>query len=405
MNLQPLQGVRVLDLSKVIAGPLCGQYLGELGADVIKIEPPESGDDTRSWLPQDHGVSATFLAVNHNKRSLALDLKHPEARAALHRLVAESDVVLQGFGGGTARRLGVDYESLRALNPRLVYCEISGYGREGPKGNDPGYDVMLQAFSGMLATMGDPEGGLARASFSPIDMSTAIYALSGILAALLERGRTGEGSYLEVCLLDTALGLMSYPIQNYLRSGRLPRRMGTGHPAMAPYQAFEASDGALMIGVGNDAQWRRFCAAAGLDELAQHPDFATNAARVARFDATVARVQERVAGQTVQEWLSMLEAAGVPCAPINTLDQAIAHPQLASRGLMVESEHPVLGTLRNVGLPVRFRGEPRVATRTPPLLGQHSEAILEESGFGATEIAQLRESGALGSTTTHQEDA
>ena len=398
MSLQPLKGIRVLDLSKVIAGPLCAQYLGELGAEVVKVEPPGAGDDTRSWQPQDQGISATFLAVNHNKRSLALDLKHPDARAVVQRLAGWADVVLQGFGGGTAARLGVDYASLRAVNPRLIYCEVSGYGREGPKGNDPGYDVMLQAFSGMLATMGEAGGGFARASFSPIDISTGIYALSGVLAALLERGRTGEGCYLEVSLLDSALGLMAYPIQNYWRSGKVPQRMGTAHPAMCPYQAFEAADGPMMIGVGNDAQWRRLCDACDLQDVRDHPDFATNAQRVAHFDRTVALVQERVAGKTVQQWLALLEPAGVPCSPIHTLDQALAHPQVASRGLMVQTQHPVLGALRNVGLPVRFDGVPREAQRPPPMLGQHTQDILQEAGCSPDEITALRASGALGST-------
>lgn len=396
MHLQPLKGIRVLDLSKVIAGPLCAQYLGELGAEVVKVEPPVAGDDTRAWLPQDQGISATFLAVNHNKRSLTLDLKHPGGRAVMQRLAGWADVVLQGFGGGTAERLGVDAASLRAVNPRLIYCEVSGYGRDGPKGKDPGYDVMLQAFSGMLATMGDAGGGYARASFSPIDISTGIYALSGVLAALLERGRTGEGCYLEVSLLDSALGLMTYPIQNYWRSGKIPQRMGTGHPAMCPYQAFDAEDGPMMIGVGNDAQWRRLCDAAGLQDVRDHPDFATNAQRVAHFARTVVLVQERVARKSVSEWLVLLEAAGVPCSPIHTLDQALAHPQVATRGLMVETDHPVLGSLRNVGLPVRFDGEPRQAQRPPPLLGEHTHDILVQAGYATEDIAALRASGVLG---------
>ncbi|MGE4240973.1 CaiB/BaiF CoA transferase family protein [Ramlibacter sp.] len=395
MSLRPLTGIRVLDFSKVLAGPLCGQYLGELGADVIKIEPPDTGDDTRSWFPQKEGISATYLAVNHNKRSLGLNLKHPGSRDVVKRLVENADVVLQGFGGRTGEKLGVDDATLRAINPRLIYVEVSGYGREGPKGNDPGYDVMLQAFSGMLATMGEPGGGFARASFSPIDMSTGMYAMSGVLAALLERGRTGKGTYLEVSLLDTALGLMSYPIQNFWQSGKLPQRMGTGHPAMAPYQAFEAKDGPMMIGVGNDAQWKRFCEAAGLQDIVADPDFATNAARVANFDRIVAIVQERVRKNTVAEWLALLAPASVPCSPIHTVAQALAHPQVATRGLIEETQHPVLGTLQQVGLPVRFDGAPREAARTPPLLGEHTEEILREAGYADADIAALRAAGTI----------
>lgn len=398
MSMKPLQGVRVLDLSKVLAGPLCGQYLGELGAEVTKVEPIAGGDDTRGWLPQAKGQSATFLAVNHNKRSIALDLKHPDSRAVVHRLAASADVVLQGFAAGTAARLGVDYNTLRSLNPRLVYCEISGYGRDGPMGHAPGYDVMLQAFSGMISTMGDPDGNYARASFSPVDLGTGMHALSGVLAALLERGRTGEGVYLEVALLDTALGYMGYQAQNYWCSGAVPRRMGTAHPAMAPYQAFEASDGALFIGVGNDAQWQRFRAAARLQEVMDEARFATNALRVAHFSRTVELVQERVRQLPVADWLRTLDAARVPCAPIHTLDQALAHPQVAARELLVTSTHPVLGEIRNVGLPVRFGGAPRAATRPPPLLGEHTLAILREAGYTDGEIDALQTRGVVAAT-------
>lgn len=394
-RMTPLKNITVLDLSKVLAGPLCGQYLGELGARVIKVEPVGTGDDTRAWLPQEAGESATFLAVNHNKRSLAVDLKTEAGRAVVHRLAGQADVVLQGFGGKTAARLGVDYETLSRLNPRLVYCEISGYGREGPMGDEPGYDVMLQAFSGMISTMGEPDGNFARASFSPVDLGTGSFALSGILAALLERGQTGKGQYLDVSLLDTSLGLMSYMAQNYWRTGKVPRRMGTGHPAMCPYQAFRASDGDLMLGVGNDAQWQRFCAAAGLQEYVNDPAFATNAERVRNFNATVALVQSRIETRSVAQWLALLKPKGIACSAIHTLDEALAHPQVAARELIVTTEHPALGEVRNIGLPVRFGRQPRKAARPAPMLGEHSREILAELGFEASEIAALLVSGSV----------
>lgn len=391
----PLKGRKVVDLSKVLAGPLCGQYLGELGADVIKVEPINGGDDTRAWLPQQQGESATFLAVNHNKRSIALDLKTAEGRDIVHKLVAAADIVLQGFGGGTAKKLGVDYAMLHTVNPRIIYCEISGYGRSGPMGNEPGYDVMLQAFSGMISTMGEPGGAFSRASFSPVDLSTGMNAVAGVLAAVIERDRTGQGVYVEVSLLDTAMALMGYMAQNYWMSGKTPTRMGTAHPAMSPYQAFATADGHLMLGVGNDAQWKRFCAAIARPDLAGDPRFVTNATRVANFAETVSVVGEILATRTVVDWLRLLKAAGVPCSPINTLNQALDHPQVAARELIVHTKHAVLGDVKNMGLPIKFDGQARSATRAAPLLGQHTLAILREIGICDEKIEQLTARGVV----------
>jgi crotonobetainyl-CoA:carnitine CoA-transferase CaiB-like acyl-CoA transferase len=384
-----------MDLSKVLAGPLCGQHLGELGAEVIKVEPTRSGDDTRSWFPQRAGQSATFLSVNHNKRSLAVDLKSEQGRAIVHRLAAEVDIVLQGFGGGTAARLGVDHATLSAINPRLIYCEISGYGRTGPLGNEPGYDVMLQAFSGMISTTGVPGGPPTRVSFSPVDLGTGMNAVAGVLAAVLERQRTGKGVYVEVSLLDTAMSFMGYMAQNFWMTGEAPRPMGTAHPAMCPYQAFAAEDCHMMLGVGNDAQWARFCEVAGLGDLCDDPRFATNGARVANFHTTVEIVGKKMAERTVDEWIAALSKAGVPCAPINSLDTALAHPQLAERKLVVTSPHPILGEVKNMAMPVRFQNEPRQARRAPPLLGEHTHEVLMEIGFDDEQIQQMLEAGTV----------
>ncbi len=382
-----------MDLSKVLAGPLCGQHLGELGAEVIKVEPTGTGDDTRAWLPQRAGQSATFLSVNHNKKSLAVDLKSPKGREIVHRLAAEVDIVLQGFGGGTAVKLGVDYKTLSTINPRIIYCEISGYGRTGPLGNEPGYDVMLQAFSGMISTIGLPGGLPTRVSFSPVDLGTGMNAVAGVLAALLERQRTGKGVYVEVSLFDTAMSLMGYMAQNFWMTGKVPQPMGTAHPAMCPYQAFQAKDAYMMLGVGNDAQWAKFCQVASMESMRDDPRFATNSARVENFDATVALVGEKMKERTVQEWMAALSAAGVPCAPINTLDIALVHPQLAERKLVVTTAHPVLGTVNNMAMPVRFQNETRHARLPPPLLGQHTQDVLSDLGFDSAEIQELLRDG------------
>ena len=389
--MQPLQGMRVVDLTKVLAGPLCGQYLGEYGADVIKVETVGGGDDTRRWLPQAQGESAIFVAVNHNKRSIAIDLKSQKGQEIVHRLVKDADIVLQGFGGGTAKKLGVDYATLSALNEELIYCEISGFGRNGPLGNAPGYDVMLQAFSGMLSTMGHPEGGVARASFSPVDIGTAMNALSGVLAAVIERGRTGKGMYLEVSLLDTALGFMTYMAQSYWQTGVNPRPMGTAHPSMVPYQAFDAQDGAIMLGAGNDAQWNRFCTVAGLEAWADHPDFATNALRVANHEQVVALLNPVMKSKTVAQWMACLEQVNVPCSPIHTLGQALAHPQVQARDILAETVHPVLGRVKNIGHPAQFQHQPRTASRPAPLLGEHTHEILHQLGYDAQQIACLEQ--------------
>ena len=385
----PLAGRTVLDLSKVIAGPLCGQWLGDLGAEVIKVEPVEGGDETRGWPPFRGGESASCMSLNRNKRSIALDLKAEEGRAIVRRLAAGADVAIQGFGSGTAERLGVDRASLVAARPDLIYCEISGFGRDGPLGDRPGYDVMVQAFSGLVSTMGEPGGGVVRASFSPVDQATAQHALSGILAALIERERNGRGVLVEVSLLDSAMGLMGYMAANYWTSGALPRRMGSAHPLLCPYQALDTADGVIMLAVGNDAQWRRFCAAAGIGPERDDPRFATNAARVAHFQGTIDLVQAVLSRRTTAAWCEALTAASVPCSPVNTLDAALAHPQVAGRGLLREDWHSTLGRVPSVGYPVRLDGGFQPGGLPPPLHGGHTSEILGGLGYSGAEIAGL----------------
>lgn len=395
-KLLPLKGVKVLDLSKVLAGPLCAQYLGEMGADVIKIEPPLTGDDTRAWLPLRNGESATFMSVNHNKRSLALDLKSEAGQQVVHRLAKNVDVVIQGFASGTAQRLRVDEKTLREINPRLVYCEISGYGRDGPLGKEPGYDVMLQAFGGIISTIGDPEGDLARVSFSPVDLGTGMHACSGILAALLHQRNTGEGSYVEVSLLDTALGYMVYMAHNFWASGKVPGPMGSAHPSLCPYKLFKTSDGQVMLGAANDRAWQRFCEVAGMSDYVDDPKFSTNAARVTNFDQTNELVQSFMLKKPTQYWIDELRRAGVPVAPINTLDKALEDEQVRARGIVTTTMHPKVGTLEHISQPVTFNRDKRGPVRTAPLLGEHTREILDQAGFSEQEVSELGRAGVIG---------
>lgn len=400
--MQPLHGLKVVDLSKIFAGPYCAQYLGDLGADVVKVEPVEGGDDTRSWAPLKQGQSSTFMAFNRNKRSLAVDLKTAEGRDLVHTLVMEADIVLQGFKGGTARKLGVDYETLSALNEGLIYCEISGFGQQGPLGGQPGYEVMLQAFSGMISSMGVADGPHVRVGFSPVDMSTGLLGVIGILSALQERNRTGKGTHVELSLLDTAMSLMSYQAQNYWTTGNPPKRLGTAHPSLAPYQAFEASDGSLMMGAGNDAQWCKLCAILEMSNFATDPRFATNEARVKNLPETVKLVQDALIEKPVQHWLELFAKEGIPHAPIQSLDVALAHPQVAARGLIVKTDHPVLGEIEQVGFPICFNQKSREKPSPPPLHGEHTAEVLRQAGYDETTIADLVARGIVREHTAEQ---
>ncbi|NLC37448.1 MAG: CoA transferase [Alcaligenaceae bacterium] len=393
--MSPLNGIKIIDLSKVLAGPLCAQYLGDLGADVIKVEPPVQGDDTRAWLPLRGGESASFMAVNHNKKSIALDLKSPQGKRAFRRIIADADVVIQGFGSGTAKRLEVDYDSIKALVPDIIYCEISGYGRNGPLGTEPGYDVMLQAFSGMISSIGQAGGDPARVSFSPVDLGTGMHAVSGILAALLEKQRSGQGAYVEVSLLDTAMGYMGYMAHNYWASGKVPSRMGTAHPSLCPYQVFDTQDGSIMLGVGNDRLWKKFCETAALQEYENDPRFATNADRVANFQATCDLVAEKMRTRKTDEWQKALLAAGVPVSPIHTLADALNHEQVQARNIVVKSEHATLGEIPHIAYPVTLNNQPRDAKLPPPVLGQHSREILLQAGYSEAEIETLITEGVV----------
>ncbi len=422
----PLDGIRVLDLSKVLAGPLCAQYLGDLGAEVIKVEAVGQGDETRGWPPfPAPGLGTVFLSANRNKRSIAIDLKSDEGRRLVHEFARSADVAIESFGTGVAERLAIDAASLRALNDRLIHCSISGFGRSGPLKNSPGYDVILQAFSGVMSMTGDEGGGYIRSPISPIDQMTGVHAFSGILAGLLAREKSGKGSAIQVSLFDTALGLLGYNLQTFWERGVQPAKCGSSHESLCPYQAFEAADGPIMIGVANDNLWRKFCAVVGLEEIVDHPDFRSNADRVRNRARTLAQVQAALAGGTVAHWHATLSRAGIPCSPINSLAQLLAHPHTAASGmvlnyepvsythlntlaqlldhphtrankLIMQYDHAAAGRLNCVGHPVTFVGEERTPGLPPPMPGQHTDEILGELGLSAARIAELRRDNVVG---------
>lgn len=391
--MRPLAGLRVLDLSKVIAGPLCTQYLGDLGAEIVKVETCDGGDDTRRWPPLRDDTGAVFLSMNRGKKSIAVDLKAEAGREIVRRLARRSDIVVESFASDVKARLGVDDPALRRENPALIYCSISGFGQTGPLRTALGYDNILQAFSGMMAMNGDKEGGPARIPVSPIDQMTGLNAAIGIQAALLNRAATGEGAYLEVSLFETAVSMLGFTLQSYWEQNAVPPRFGSAHQSICPYQVFEASDRPVLIAIANDRLWQRFCQAVGRSELAADPRFRTNPDRVAHFAETVGTVQGIVRAKPCDDWVSMLNAVDVPCTPVNTIADLVAHEQTAARGIILDYHDPRLGALKGVALPIMFGGAARTAGAAPPMLGQHTAEVLAGLGYAAGEVQALEAAG------------
>jgi crotonobetainyl-CoA:carnitine CoA-transferase CaiB-like acyl-CoA transferase len=396
----PLAGTRVLDLSRVLAGPLCAQYLGDMGADVIKVETTGAGDDTRSWPEfragaEGHRMSGPFLSANRNKRSIALDLKSDAGREVVHKLAANADVVIESFAPGVAARLGVDAAALRAINPRLVYCAISGFGSVGPMREGKGYDLILQAFSGMLSITGDANSPPMRSPFSPVDQGTGLHALIGILAALLRRSTTGVGGTVEASLFDTSAAFLGYFLQNYWETGREPVKAGVGHASLCPYGAFETADKLLIVGVANDVLWAKFCAITGLDNNFALRVLATNAERVKRRAETEALVRQALSTHERAHWIPLLDAAGIPCSAVHNLGEMSAHPHFEASGMLMRHEHPLFGQLKGVAQPLRFDGERGAQRRPPPLCGEHTVEILREMGMPAPVIQGLLDEGVV----------
>jgi crotonobetainyl-CoA:carnitine CoA-transferase CaiB-like acyl-CoA transferase len=392
----PLDDILVVDFTKLIAGPLCTQYLGDMGADIIKIEDLERGDDLRGMPPFVGTDGAMFFCMNRNKRSVALDLKTPEGLDLALQLIAKADVLVESYGTGVTERLGIGHVAMRKLNPRLVYCSVSGFGRSGPLGPRPGFELMMQAYSGMMMTTGDKESGPLRIGFSPLDQTTGIHAATGIVAALRMRDRSGEGSYVEASLFETAMGFMGWHAQAYWMNGALPERPGSGHGSLCPYQAFMASDGYILLAVGSDLLWRKFCDVVGLQDYRDEPRFKTNATRVVNAAETVGLVQDAIGKRSVDAWIEVMNAAGIPASPVNNIDRALADPQTAARHIVMDYEHPVGGAMKAVAHPVLFEGAERVVRRPPPLHGEHTEDVLRELGVNDEALEALRHKGAIG---------
>lgn len=392
-----LAGVRVLDFSRVLAGPFCTMLLGDLGADVIKVERPGVGDDTRQWGPPWHGEgpaaqSAYYLSANRNKRSLTLNLGVPLGQDLARRLAAQSHIVVENFKRGQMAQFGLDYAQLRALNPALVYCSITGFGQDGPYADHPGYDFAIQALSGLMSITGPADGPPYKVGVAISDVIAGLFAVSAILAALRHAEQTGIGQHIDAALLDAQIAALVNVASNYLISGATPPRLGNEHPNIVPYQTFRAADGDFVVAVGNDAQFARLCAVIGHPELVRDPRFSTNPARVQHRQALIALLAEAFARCPAAEWVEALLAEGVPCAPIYDIPAALGDPQVQARGLI-----HTWGDLRLVGPPLKLSETPTAVWRQPPALGEHTDEILRERlGLSDAELARLRAEGVIG---------
>jgi crotonobetainyl-CoA:carnitine CoA-transferase CaiB-like acyl-CoA transferase len=394
----PLTGLRVLDLSRVLAGPWATQMLADMGAEVVKIERPGSGDDTRGWGPPfvtEGGDSAYYLAANRGKRSLAVDIARPEGQAVVRRLAARADVVVENFKRGDLARYGLDHAALSKARPDLVYCSITGFGQTGPHADRPGYDFMIQGMAGTMSLTGEAGGEPLRAGVAVADLTTGMYSVIAILAALRHRDATGAGQHIDMALFDVTFGWLANQAQNYLVSGTSPGRVGNTHPNLVPYQVFATATKPLIVAVGNDRQFAAFAGVLGHAAWADDARFRLNRDRVGNRELLVGMIGDVMRGRAAEDWQPEIEAAGVPVGPVNDLAQAFADPQVAARGLVVEVEHAQAGPIGTLAQPMKFSATALDYGNAPPLLGQHSRAVLTDAGFAADEIAALEAGGVV----------
>jgi formyl-CoA transferase len=413
-KLSALPHIKVLDLSRVLAGPWCTQILADLGADVIKVERPGAGDDTRHWGPpflkdaqgKDTDQATYFTACNRNKRSITVDMAQAQGKALIRQMAAHSDILVENFKVGGLKAYGLDYASLQAINPRLIYCSVTGFGQDGPYAERAGYDLMIQAMSGMMSITGKaddvPGGGPQRVGVALTDIFTGVYASTAILAALEVRNRTGQGQHIDMALLDVGMAILGNQAAGYLNTGQVPQRQGNSHPSLAPYQDFATLDGAMLLAIGNQGQFARFCETAGHPEWATDPRFTTNTLRVHNREALIAGMQTVTRTRTTAQWISLLEDKAVPCGPINDIGQAFADAQVQARGLVVnqpvaavEYAQVAIKSIATVASPLRLTATPPVLMRPPPWLGEHTDEVLAQMGLDAAAIAALHASGVV----------
>ena len=394
--MKPLENLTVLDLSRALAGPYCTLMLADMGADVIKIEQPGSGDDSRGWGPPFlNGESAYFLSINRNKRSITLNLKEKEGKEIFYKLAKDADVVIENFRPGTTEKLGIDFAKISEINERIIYCSISGFGQDGPYRYKPGYDLILQGMGGLMTMTGEEGGAPIKIGVAITDIAAGMFGAYGVVLALFNREKTKKGQYIDISMLDCQVSWLTYQAGAFFATGDSPRRLGSAHPTIVPYQAFKTQTGYINVAVGSEKLWSSFCEALGHEALAENPDYKTNRDRVKNRDILIPLLQQIIAEKSTEEWLQVLDDHGVPAGPIYTFNQIFSDPQVLHRNMLVEMDHPTAGRIKQTGVQIKLSETPGALEHPPPLLGEHTEEILSHVGYSPESIKILKESGII----------